>query len=80
MNATPTRSSTKRPLCIFPADDLIVPAESPPEARPVIVAYIDPGAGSMLIQALIASALAIPFFLRTQIRAVIDRVRRRDRD
>ena len=43
----------------------------------MIIAYIDPGAGSMLIQALIATALAVPFFLRTQIRAVVDRIRYR---
>lgn len=41
----------------------------------MIFAYIDPGAGSMLIQAVIAGALAIPFVLRTQIRALVDRFR-----
>jgi hypothetical protein len=29
--------------------------------------YIDPGAGSMVIQAALAAALAIPFFFRTRI-------------
>ena len=33
----------------------------------MILLYIDPGAGSMLIQAALAAALAIPFFFRTQI-------------
>jgi hypothetical protein len=33
----------------------------------VIFAYIDPGAGSMVIQAVLAAALAIPFFFRTRI-------------
>jgi hypothetical protein len=33
-----------------------------------ILAYIDPGSGSLVVQVLIASVLAIPFFLRTQIR------------
>lgn len=45
----------------------------------MIFAYIDPGAGSMLIQAVIAGALVVPFFLRTQIRMVVDRIRNRDR-
>jgi hypothetical protein len=39
--------------------------------------YIDPGAGSMLIQMLIAAGVAVPFFLRTQIRRGIDRLRGR---
>jgi hypothetical protein len=43
----------------------------------VILAYIDPGAGSMVIQMLIAAAIAIPFFLRTQIARAVDRIRGR---
>ena len=35
------------------------------------LAYIDPGTGSLLIQALIASAVAIPLFFRGQIRRFI---------
>jgi len=31
------------------------------------VAYIDPGAGSLIVQATIASILAVPFLLRRQI-------------
>ena len=44
--------------------------------------YIDPGAGSMVIQAILATALAIPFFFRTQISRVVQRFRgtRADRD
>jgi hypothetical protein len=44
--------------------------------------YIDPGAGSMVIQALLATALAIPFFFRTQISRAVQRFRggREDRD
>jgi hypothetical protein len=44
--------------------------------------YIDPGAGSMVIQAALAAALAIPFFFRTQISRVVQRFRevRGDRD
>ena len=33
----------------------------------VMLIYIDPGAGSMVIQAVLAAALAIPFFFRTRI-------------
>jgi hypothetical protein len=43
-------------------------------------AYIDPGAGSLAIQAIIAAALAIPFFFRQSIAAVVTRLRRADRD
>jgi hypothetical protein len=43
----------------------------------VFIAYIDPGAGSMLIQAVIAGVLAVPFFFRTHIRSVLTRVRNR---
>jgi hypothetical protein len=31
------------------------------------VAYIDPGAGSLIVQATIATVVAIPFYLRRQI-------------
>ena len=31
------------------------------------VAYIDPGAGSLIIQATIAAVVAVPFYLRRQI-------------
>ena len=40
-----------------------------------LLAYIDPGAGSLFIQAVIATILVVPFFLRSQIRRGIDRVR-----
>jgi hypothetical protein len=49
----------------------------------VILLYIDPGAGSMVIQALLATALAVPFFFRTQLRRGLDWIRgsrRRDQD
>ena len=35
---------------------------------PDLLAYIDPGTGSLLIQVLIASAVAIPLFFRSQVR------------
>jgi hypothetical protein len=34
----------------------------------VILLYIDPGAGSLLIQAVLAGVLAVPYFLRDHIR------------
>jgi len=42
-----------------------------------LLAYIDPGAGSLFIQAVIATVLVAPFFLRTQIRKGLDRLRGR---
>jgi hypothetical protein len=42
----------------------------------MILAYIDPGAGSMVIQAVLAAALAVPFFLRSHIARFIERIRR----
>ena len=33
----------------------------------MVLIYIDPGAGSLLIQALLAGALTLPFVLRTKI-------------
>jgi hypothetical protein len=41
----------------------------------MIFAYIDPGAGSLLLQALIAGALVIPYFFRQQIGRVVRRIR-----
>jgi hypothetical protein len=37
--------------------------------------YIDPGAGSMVIQAVLAAALAVPFFFRTHIGRAVQRLR-----
>jgi hypothetical protein len=44
-------------------------------SRIVNLIYIDPGAGSMVIQAVLATALAIPFFFRTRIARVVQRMR-----
>ncbi len=44
------------------------------------IAYIDPGSGSQIIQAVIAAAVAIPFFFRTQIGRLVGALRGRDRD
>jgi hypothetical protein len=41
-----------------------------------LLAYIDPGSGSLIIQAVIATALAVPFFLREQIGRVVRSLRR----
>jgi len=41
-------------------------------------AYIDPGSGSLIIQAVIAAVIAIPIFLRSQIGRAVRTVRRSD--
>jgi hypothetical protein len=46
----------------------------------MILAYIDPGSGSMVFQMLIAAALAVPFFLREQIGRGINKLRGRGDD
>ena len=40
-----------------------------------LLAYIDPGSGSMLLQVLLAGALAIPFFFRRVIGDTWHRIR-----
>ena len=42
-----------------------------------VLAYIDAGSGSLILQALIAAAIAVPFFLRTQLARGINFVRTR---
>jgi hypothetical protein len=37
--------------------------------------YIDPGAGTMVIQAVLAAAIAIPFFFRAQVGRAVQRLR-----
>lgn len=41
----------------------------------VLLAYIDPGSGSLIIQVVIATLVAIPIFFRTQIARVIHAIR-----
>lgn len=41
----------------------------------VVAAYLDPGAGSMLIQGVVAVLVTVPFMLRSSIRRAISRVR-----
>ncbi|MDH4334212.1 MAG: hypothetical protein OEW24_02965 [Chloroflexota bacterium] len=43
----------------------------------LIFAYIDPGAGSLIIQALIAAVVSVPFFFRNAIRSTLGRLRRK---
>ena len=40
-----------------------------------MVAYIDPGSGSLLLQAILAGLLAIPFFFRRTIGGFLGRIR-----
>lgn len=42
----------------------------------LLFAYIDPGAGSLVIQAIIATIVSIPFFFRNAIRSTVARFRR----
>jgi hypothetical protein len=43
-----------------------------------LLAYIDPGSGSLIIQAVIATIVAVPFFFRQQIGRLVRSVRRTD--
>ena len=46
-----------------------------------ILAYIDPGSGSMILQVILAGVLAVPFFFRRTIGDFMRRLRgRRDDD
>ena len=40
-----------------------------------ILAYIDPGSGSLLLQALLAAILSVPFFFRRTIGGAVQRLR-----
>ena len=40
-----------------------------------ILAYIDPGSGSLLLQALLAAILSVPFFFRRTIGVAVQRLR-----
>ena len=42
------------------------------------LAYIDPGSGSLIIQAVIATVIAVPFFFRHHIGRFIRMVRRQE--
>jgi hypothetical protein len=40
-----------------------------------ILAYIDPGSGSLLLQAILAAVISVPFFFRRTIGDVLHRLR-----
>jgi hypothetical protein len=40
-----------------------------------ILAYIDPGSGSLILQAILAAIISVPFFFRRTIGDVINRLR-----
>jgi hypothetical protein len=44
----------------------------------LVLGYMDPGTGSLLIQAILAALLAVPFLLRSKLMAILSRIRRRD--
>lgn len=44
----------------------------------LMLAYIDPGSGSLIIQAVIATVIAVPFFFRQQIARIVRVIRHRD--
>ena len=46
----------------------------------LVFAYIDPGAGSLVIQAIIAGLVSIPFFFRNAIRSTFGRFRKKPTD
>jgi hypothetical protein len=46
----------------------------------LVFAYIDPGAGSLVIQAIIAGLVSIPFFFRNAIRKTFGRFQRKPDD
>jgi hypothetical protein len=41
----------------------------------MILLYIDPGAGSMVIQGILAALLAVPFFFRSHFGRAVQRLR-----
>jgi hypothetical protein len=43
----------------------------------LVLAYIDPGSGSLLLQALIAGALTLPFVFRNAMRRTVARLKGR---
>ena len=46
----------------------------------LVFLYIDPGAGSLVIQAIIAGLVSIPFFFRNAIRKTFGRFQRKPDD
>jgi hypothetical protein len=52
-------------MCSFETIDL---ARTAAEASPQLLAYLDPGMGSMVFQVLVAGALSASFFIKTWVR------------
>jgi hypothetical protein len=46
----------------------------------LVFAYIDPGAGSLVIQAIIAAVISVPFFFRNAFRSMVGKLRRKPSD
>jgi hypothetical protein len=44
----------------------------------LVLAYIDPGTGSLVIQALIAGMVAVPIFFRRQLLRIVNGLRGKD--
>jgi hypothetical protein len=44
-----------------------------------LLAYIDPGSGSLLLQAILAAVISVPFFFRRTIGGALGRLRGRPR-
>jgi hypothetical protein len=42
-----------------------------------VLGYVDPGTGSLIIQAALAASLSVPFLLRSKIRAILAVIRTR---
>jgi hypothetical protein len=42
---------------------------------PTLLAYLDPGSGSLIVQAVVATLVAVPFFFREQIGRAVRKVR-----
>jgi hypothetical protein len=65
----------------YVSPDLVVPAVDAlvghTQRGSVALAYVDPGTGSMVLQAALAAALTLPFVLRAKVRAVLGHVSRR---
>ena len=51
--------------------------ERSPTLMDGLLLYIDPGSGSLIIQAVIATLVAVPFFLRHHISRAVGALRRR---
>ncbi len=48
------------------------------DSMEVVLAYIDPGSGSLIIQGIIAALVAVPVLFRNQIRRFANKVRGTD--